>query len=120
MPGIPLSRISSPPPYSAGASPAARSLTSSRRWRRIWRWHAPTGGNRVAATLGLLERLEGAGILTLTAKRVENSRPGPYKRIAPTPRSAPQPSIKARLPLCLHLVVPEQTGLGNEFVERQH
>ena len=28
------------------------------------RWRTPTGGNRVAAALGLLQRLERAGILT--------------------------------------------------------
>ena len=88
------------------------------------RWRTPTGGNRVAAALGLLERLERAGILTLPAKRAHKMRPGPRKPVALTPRTAPQPLIEDRLrdllPLRLQLAAPEQTGLWNEFVERHH
>ena len=85
-------------------------------------WRTPTGGNRVAAALGLLERLERAGILTLPAKRARNRRP--RKPVALTPRTAPQPRIEDRLrdllPLRLQLAAPEQTGLWNEFVQRHH
>ena len=49
------------------------------------RWRTPTGGNRVAAALGLLERLERAGILTPPAKRAHKMRPGPRKPVALTP-----------------------------------
>ena len=88
------------------------------------RWRTPTGGNRVAAALGLLQRLERAGILTLPAKRAHNRRPGPRKPVAATPRTAPQPLIEDRLrdllPLRLQPAAPEQTGLWNEFVERHH
>ena len=88
------------------------------------RWRTPTGGNRVAAALGLLERLERAGILTLPAKRAHKMRPGPRKPVALIPRTAPQPLIEDRLrdllPLRLQLAAPEQTGLWNEFVERHH
>ena len=85
-------------------------------------WRTPTGGNRVAAALGLLKRLERAGILTLPAKRARNRRP--RKPVALTPRTAPQPRIEDRLrdllPLRLQLAAPEQTGLWNEFVQRHH
>ena len=85
-------------------------------------WRTPTGGNRVAAALGLLKRLERAGILTLPAKRARNRRP--RKPVALTPRTAPQPRIEDRLrdllPLRLQLATPEQTGLWNEFVQRHH
>ena len=88
------------------------------------RWRTPTGGNRVAAALGLLERLERAGILTLPAKRAHKMRPGPRKPVALTPRTAPQPRIEDRLrdllPLRLQLAEPEHTGLWNEFVQRHH
>ena len=57
----------------------------------------PLGGNRVAAALGLMERLERAGILTLPAKCAQNRRPGPRKPVAATPRTAPQPLIEDRL-----------------------
>ena len=88
------------------------------------RWRTPTGGNRVAAALGLLERLERAGILTLPAKHAHKMRPGPRKPVALTPRTAPQPLIEDRLrdllPLRLQLAAPEHTGLWNEFVQRHH
>ena len=88
------------------------------------RWRTPTGGNRVVAALGLLERLERAGILTLPAKRAHKMRPGPLKPVALTPRTAARPLIADRLrdllPLRLQLAVPEQTGLWNEFVEHHH
>ena len=60
------------------------------------RWRTPAGSNRVAAALGLLERLERAGILTLPAKRARNRRPGPRKPVALTPRTAPRPLIADR------------------------
>ena len=88
------------------------------------RWRTPTGGNRVTAALHLLEQLERAGILTLPAKRTQNSRPGPRRPVPLTARTAPQPLIEAPLrellPLRLQLAAPDETGLWNEFVQRHH
>ena len=88
------------------------------------RWRTPTGGNRVTAALHLLEQLERAGILTLPAKRTQNSRPGPRRPVPLTARTAPQPLIEAPLrellPLRLQLAAPDETGLWNEFVQRYH
>ena len=88
------------------------------------RWRTPTGGNRVSAALGLLEKLEQAAILTLPPKRKEKQRKGPRKPVALTARTAPRPRLEEPLgdllPLRLQLVAPQRTGLWNEFVQRYH
>ena len=55
------------------------------------RWRTPTGGNRVAGTLGLLQRLERAGILTLPAKRATTTG-GPGRASRSLRPRAPLPS----------------------------
>ena len=89
------------------------------------RWRTPSGSNRVAAALGLLEQLEQAGILQLPPKRVESIRSGPRQPPPATRRSDPQPLIEASLrdllPLRLLRVEPgEDVQLFNEYLERHH
>lgn len=88
-------------------------------------WRTATGGNRVAAALGLLEALEKAGIVKLPAKRAANQRFGPRKPPPLTAQSAEQPPITGRLqdlqPLQLERVEGrERSALWNELVERHH
>ena len=88
-------------------------------------WRTPSGSNRVAAALGLLEELAQAGILQLPPKRVESMRPGPRQPPPPTRRSDPQPLIAIGLrelePLRLLCVEQgEDVQLFNEYIERHH
>ena len=88
-------------------------------------WRTPSGSNRVAAALGLLEALAEAGILQLPPKRVESMRPGPRKPPPLTSRSEPQPPIETGLgdllPLRLQcLEQPADVQLFNECIERHH
>ena len=88
-------------------------------------WRTPSGSNRVAAALGLLEQLEQAGILQLPPKRVASMRSGPRKPPTLTRRSDPQPRIETGLRdlLPLRLLCVEQgedVALFNEYLERHH
>ena len=88
-------------------------------------WRTPSGSNRVAAALGLLEELAQAGIFQLPPKRVESMRPGPRQPPPPTRRSDPQPLIETGLrelePLRLLCVEQgEDVQLFNEYIERHH
>ena len=88
-------------------------------------WRTPSGSNRVAAALGLLEELAQAGILQLPPKRVESMRSGPRKPPPLTRRSDPQPLIETGLRdlLPLRLLCVEQgedVQLFNEYMERHH
>lgn len=89
------------------------------------RWRTPGGANRVAAALGLLEKLARAGIVQLPPKRVESMRPGPRKPPPATRRSDPQPRIECDLqdllPLrLLRLAQEADVQLFNEYIERHH
>ena len=89
------------------------------------RWRTPGGSNRVAAALGLLEKLAQAGIVQLPPKRVESIRSGPRQPPPATRRSDPQPLIETGLRELLPLrLLPVEQGvdvqLFNEYIERHH
>lgn len=87
-------------------------------------WRAVSGGNKLTASLKLLERLEELGKITLPAIRA-NGRRGSAGRPGRTERSAPGAEVAGSLAEVgrVRLVVPrggEDEGLWNEYVERYH
>ncbi len=87
-------------------------------------WRAPSGRNRVAVCLRMLEELERLGILTLPARDEAQVR-GPQEAMARSERTAPAAAIAedlaALMPLRLSIAAgKEEGGLWNEFVARHH
>lgn len=87
-------------------------------------WYTPNGKNKIQSCLGMLERLEQLGVLTLPEIITAHQR-GPQKKIAQTTRTDVQPDITAKLEQLtpLHLQVAtdkDDITLWNEQVDRHH
>ena len=87
-------------------------------------WQTPNGKNKIQACLGLLEKLEVLGILSLPQKKTTMQR-GPQKQISRTDSAKEPTGIDDKLsqlsPIRLQVVTDKSDiALWNEFIDRYH
>ena len=87
-------------------------------------WYTAQGENKVQACLGVLERLEELGILSLPKKDKSKQR-GPKKKMVWTDQTNEQPTLDDDLnqltPIRLQVVAEkDEIHLWNEYIDRYH